>query len=102
VGMAMLTVPPSYKATQRTWLHQIKSGLVYPVVDSLSVLLSESWSAKEVHRAEIRKKRNEVMGDGDFFVLDLFPVHPSCHRRGVGKVLLQYCISLATSWNTPS
>jgi len=49
VGMAMLTVPPSYRAARRTWLHQIKSGLVCLVVGSLTALLSDQYDEKRGH-----------------------------------------------------
>ncbi|KLO13393.1 hypothetical protein SCHPADRAFT_940421 [Schizopora paradoxa] len=106
VAMAKLTVPPFYKANQRSWMDRMKSELLHPIVDSLSSRVCEHYdgtnrSVEEIYLPEIRKKRDEVMRGRECFELELFAVHPSCHRRGVGKVLLQHCLSLADSWDAP-
>lgn len=93
---------------------------------SLTALLTDQYdgtsrSAEEVHRAEIRKKGNEVMGDREFFVLcaivaisslqngaDAVSYSGICSQCplpviavvwGRSYYILQHCISLADSWN---
>lgn len=74
VAMAMLTVPPSYKSNQRSWMNRVKSGIFDPVVDSVYSRLCDQYdgtdrSVEEVYRREIRKKRDEVLGGRDGFEL---------------------------------
>jgi len=106
VAMAWLTVPASYKASQRTWLHLFKNELLHPVVDGVSSRVFDQcdgtdWGLIDVYKKEVGRMRGSLMGDKQYFAIEMFGVHPSYNGRGVGKVLLQCCMDLATSEKLP-
>ncbi|KLO13394.1 hypothetical protein SCHPADRAFT_940422 [Schizopora paradoxa] len=106
VAMAWLTSPAAYKASQRTWIHLLKSELLHPVVDGVWNRVFDQadgtdFGIIDVYKKEVRRVRNNVMGDKPYFALEMFAVHPSCQGRGAGRALLQHCIGLPADQKIP-